>query len=48
MVDILVLLLITGFFALAVLFVYACERIIGPDVTAVAETETTVEEPVAA
>ena len=48
MVDILVLLLLTGFFALAVLFVYACERIIGPDVTAVTENETTVEEPIAA
>ena len=34
MVDILVLLLITGFFAIAVVFVHACERIIGPDLEA--------------
>jgi hypothetical protein len=48
MVDILVLLILCAFFALAVLFVYACERIIGPDVTSVPESETAVEEPVAA
>jgi hypothetical protein len=48
MVDILVLLILSAFFALAVLFVYACERIIGPDVTSVTESETVVEEPVAA
>ena len=48
MVDVLVLVILTAFFALAVLFVYACERIIGPDVTAVTESETAVEEPVAA
>jgi hypothetical protein len=48
MVDILVLVMLCAFFALAVLLVYACERIIGPDVTAVAESETAAEEPVAA
>ena len=48
MVDVLVLLILTGFFALALLFVHACERIIGPDVSAVTEPETVVEEPVAA
>jgi hypothetical protein len=48
MVDILVLLILSAFFALAVLFVHACERIIGPDLTAVTESETADEEPVAA
>ncbi len=41
MADILFLAILVAFFALAVVFVHACERIIGPDL----EAETAVEEP---
>ena len=44
MTDVLLLAVLVAFFALAVLFVRACERIIGPDLEADAaddvETET--------
>ena len=32
MVDVILILILVAFFALAVLFVKACERIVGPDV----------------
>ena len=35
MTDVLMLAIIVAFFALAVVFVKACERIIGPDIEAV-------------
>jgi hypothetical protein len=49
MVDVILLAILIVFFLLAVLFVKACERIIGPDIEAVrAEASTTDEEPAAA
>lgn len=45
MPDVLVLAALVAFFALAVVFVHACERIIGPDLEAEASAVT---EPVAA
>jgi hypothetical protein len=39
--DVLFLAILVAFFALAVVFVHACERIIGPDL----EAEASVEEP---
>jgi hypothetical protein len=48
MTDVLMLVIMVAFFALAVLFVRGCERIIGPDVDAGrAETETVTEQPAA-
>lgn len=46
--DVVYLLLIAAFFALAALFVRACEAIIGPDVAAPAELESAEQEPLAA
>jgi len=43
MADVLCLAVLVAFFALAVVFVHACERIIGPDL----ETEASVAEPTA-
>ena len=41
MVDLLLVLVMTAFFGLAVLFVKACERIVGPDVeTTLVDTST--------
>jgi hypothetical protein len=49
MVDVILVAIVVVFFALALLFVKACERIIGPDIEAVrAEASTTDEEPAAA
>jgi len=39
--DVLILAILVAFFALAVVFVHACERIIGPDL----EAQTSIEEP---
>jgi len=41
--DILLLAVIVAFFALSVLFVRACERIIGPDLEADATDDVTTE-----
>jgi hypothetical protein len=38
--DILFLAMLVAFFALAVLFVHGCERIVGPDLEAEATAET--------
>jgi hypothetical protein len=43
MTDVLVLAILVAFFALAVLFVKACELIVGPD-TAVSTTDTAVDD----
>ena len=40
MADVLFLAILVAFFAIAVVFVHACERIIGPDV----ETETSADD----
>ena len=41
MIDLLLVLVMTAFFGLALLFVKACERIVGPDVeTTRVDTET--------
>jgi hypothetical protein len=49
MVDVILVAILVAFFALAVLFVKACELIIGPDVEAArAEPAATGDEPVAA
>jgi hypothetical protein len=49
MTDILMLAIFVAFFAVAVVFVKACERIIGPDIEAVrAENASTDDEAVAA
>ena len=49
MTDLLALVFLAAFFALAVVFVKACERIIGPDVEATrAEAEAPTEDKVAA
>jgi hypothetical protein len=48
MTDVLMLAIMVAFFALAVLFVRGCERIIGPDIEAGrAEVETVTEQPAA-
>jgi hypothetical protein len=44
MTDILMLAILVAFFALAVVFVKACERIIGPDIEAV-RNESAVDAP---
>jgi hypothetical protein len=46
--DVLFLAIILVFFAVAVLFVHACERIVGPDLEGDAPAETTEPEQVAA
>ena len=49
MVDVILILILVAFFALAVLFVKACELVIGPDVEAVrAGASTTDDERAAA
>jgi hypothetical protein len=51
MTDLLMLAILVAFFALAVLFVRACERVIGPDVEAArleSGSPTSEEEPAAA
>jgi len=40
--DVLFLVLLVAFFAIAVVFVHACERIIGPDLEAEATADTVV------
>ena len=40
MTDVLFLAILVAFFAVAVLFVHACERIIGPDLEAEAPVDT--------
>ena len=44
MVDVILLAVLIAFFALAVLFVKACERIIGPDIEAVRAETTAIDE----
>ena len=44
MADVLVIAALFAFFALAVVFVRACERIIGPDLEAEAPVDQTVPE----
>ena len=41
MPDVLVIAALTAFFAIAVVFVHACERIIGPDLESEASTDAT-------
>ena len=51
MTDVLMLAILVAFFALAVLFVRACERVIGPDIEAARlepGSSTSDEEPAAA
>ena len=48
MTDVLFLAILVAFFAVAVLFVKACERIVGPDTEAVPADEVVDETPVAA
>ena len=49
MVDVIVVAILVAFFALAVLFVKACELVIGPDIETVrAGTTATDDEPAAA
>ena len=43
MADILMLAILVVFFALAVVFVKACERIIGPDIEAVRNEDASVD-----
>jgi hypothetical protein len=43
MTDILMLAILVAFFALAVVFVKACERIIGPDIEAVRNEGSSVD-----
>jgi hypothetical protein len=48
MTDVLMLAIVVAFFAVAVLFVRGCERIIGPDLEAArAEPEAVAEKPAA-
>ena len=42
MADVLFVALLVAFFAIAVVFVHACERIIGPDLEAEAITDSVV------
>jgi hypothetical protein len=44
MTDILMLAILVAFFALAVVFVKACERIIGPDIEAVRNERVATDE----
>ncbi|HVJ97805.1 MAG TPA: potassium transporter Trk [Acidimicrobiia bacterium] len=48
MADVLLLALFTGFFALAVLFVKGCERIVGAETETVPDAVNTFEERTAA
>ena len=48
MTDIILVAVLVAFFALSVLFVRACERIIGPDVEADAAVDTPSDERAAA
>ena len=48
MADILVLALLVAFFALAVVFVRACEHIIGPDLETAADSASSESEEAAA
>jgi hypothetical protein len=48
MADLVYLLITVGFFALAAVFVKACEAIIGPDEGAVPAVDETEPEPLAA
>ena len=48
MVDVILVAIIVAFFALAVLFVKACELIIGPDIEAVRAAATTTDDEQAA
>jgi hypothetical protein len=43
--DVLFVVILVAFFALAVVFVRACDRIIGPDLESVPVTETEAAEP---
>jgi hypothetical protein len=43
MADVLMLAILVAFFALAILFVRACEKIIGPDVEVAAAESTDAE-----
>ena len=45
MADLLVLMLVLGFFGICVAFVYGCDRIIGPDDDADLEPEGLEDEP---
>ena len=45
MTDVLFLAMLVAFFAVAVLFVHACERIIGPDLEMDAGSETAGAQP---
>ena len=44
MVDVILILILVAFFALAVLFVKACELVIGPDIEAVRAGATTTDD----
>ena len=48
MTDVILVAIIVAFFALSVLFVRACERIIGPDVEADASGDESVDQRAAA
>lgn len=48
MADVLFLAILVAFFSLAVVFVHACERIIGPDLEAEVPVEATDSESAAA
>ena len=48
MVDVILVAILVAFFALAVVFVKACELIIGPDIEAVRAGATTIEDEQAA
>ena len=48
MVDVILILILVAFFALAVLFVKACELVIGPDIEAVRAGATTADDEQAA
>ena len=48
MADVLFLAIIVAFFAISVVFVHACERIIGPDLEAEAPVDVTTSEQAAA
>ncbi|MDQ1379786.1 MAG: hypothetical protein QOJ71_505 [Actinomycetota bacterium] len=45
MTDILMLVILVAFFAIAVVFVKACERIIGPHIEAVRNEDSVVDAP---
>jgi hypothetical protein len=46
MTDILMLVILVLFFAIAVVFVKTCERIIGPDIEAVRNEDSVVDAPI--